>query len=38
MGVIQPTFENFVHWYNKYKNKESAKDYARQKVCFSKTT
>ena len=38
MGVVHPTFENFVHWYNKFKNKECTKDYARQKVCFCKTT
>ena len=38
MGVIRPTFENFVYWYSKYKLKECTKEYARQKVCFAKTT
>ena len=38
MGTIRPTFEKFIHWYNKYKNKECTKDYARQMVCFHQTT
>lgn len=38
MGVIHPTFENFVYWYNKYKNKECTKEYARQMTCFKYAT
>lgn len=38
MGVIHPTFENFVYWYKKFKSKECTCEYARQKVCFKKTT
>lgn len=38
MGVIRPTYENFIHWYNKYKNKECTKEYARQMVCFKYAT
>lgn len=34
MGVIHPTFENFIYWYRKFKNGECTKEYARQKVCF----
>lgn len=38
MGVIRPSFNNFVHWYNAFKSKRCTKDYARQQVCFAKTT
>lgn len=38
MGIIQPALANFIHWYNKYKNKECTKEYARQMVCFKHTT
>ncbi len=38
MGVVVPTFNNFIYWYRKYKAKECTKDYARQQVCFAKTT
>jgi hypothetical protein len=38
MGVIRPTFNNFIYWYRKFKNGECTKDYARQQVCFAKTT
>ena len=38
MGVIRPTFNNFVYWYNEFKEHRCTKDYARQKVCFAKTT
>ena len=37
MNVIHPTFENFIYWYRKYKNKECTKNYARQMVGFHQT-
>ena len=38
MGVIHPTFENFVYWYNEFQSKRCTYEYARQKVFFKKTT
>ena len=38
MGVIHPTFNNFTYWYNEFKSGRCTKDYARQQVCFAKTT
>ena len=38
MGVINPTFENFIYWYKEFKSKRCTYEYARQKVCFKKTT
>jgi hypothetical protein len=37
MGVINPTFENFLHWYKKFKARECTYEHARQMVCFKKT-
>ena len=38
MGVIHPTFENFIYWYKEFKSHHCTYEYARQKVCFKKTT
>ena len=38
MGVVRPTFENFIYWYKAFKSHRCTKDYARQQVCFHKTT
>lgn len=35
--VVRPTFETFILWYNRYKNKECTKNYARQMVGFHQT-
>lgn len=37
MATVVPTFENFLHWYNKYRNKECTKDFARQMVGIHRT-
>lgn len=38
MGVVVPTFNNFIYWYNEFKSHRCTKDYARQQVCFAQTT
>lgn len=37
MATVYPTMEKFLYWYNKWKNKECSKDYARQMVPFKQT-
>lgn len=38
MGVVIPTYEKFVYWYNQYKTKECTYDFARRMVGFKRTT
>ena len=34
MGAINPTFNDFIFWYKKFKSGECTKNYARQMACF----
>ena len=38
MGIVIPTFENFVYWYNQYKAKKCTYENARREVGFKRTT
>ena len=37
MGIVVPTFESFMYWYNQYKAKKCTREYARHMVGFKRT-
>ena len=38
MGVITPTFNSFIHWYNEFKSRRCTKNHARQMAGFKEKT